>query len=739
YPGEDVVVTASRARAGISPVAFENVTADDIQRDFTVGDLPTVLNTTPNFYSFSDAGGNMGYTYTQIRGFDDKRISTYINGVPLNDPEDQYNYWVDLPDFTESVTDVQVQRGVGNSLYGDASFGGSINVVSNTLDMPQQASITAGYGEFFSDGEGIGGIYKQTIKYASGLMDGKWAVSGRFSKARSAGYRKNAWTDQWGYFFSVARLDPNMTTELQVFGGPMELRLTYLGIPKSMLDTDRRFNPFTYEHQTDNFNQPHYHLHNTYLLSRNATLYNTLYLIRGTGHYEEQVEGALFSDYNIDTTVTAGATTGLLSRKQSVDKYQLGWNPRLEIKHARGVHSFGGSFYYFESDHLGEVIWAQNITEPLDSRHPYYEYFGEKKVGSIFAQEFYKFTDNFSVQATAQLRYQDYDFDQVPIGAYQGYRYELDWLFFSPRLGLNYQLPTGRADRQANVYANFAISSRTPTDLAIYNAPDPYAFPSIEIESVSLSANGDSNFVFGDPTFKSERVYNLELGGNYRTPDWNVGANVYWMDFTDEIIAYGGINPSNYQPATTNADGSYKLGLELSGAYKPSQPWRISGNVSLNRYRIKDFTTTYAIYDPSFAVIGDTTVAFSDVKGLLFPEVLGNLVVDYETDRWRFTYRLRGVGKQYMEVLNLDSLAIDAYTVSSVQASYTIPQFLDLGSLTITGSVENLFDKEYLVSGYGWNYGVADGPGQPVSLIGEAEYYVAAERTLYGEITLSMF
>ncbi|MBD3403931.1 TonB-dependent receptor plug domain-containing protein, partial [candidate division GN15 bacterium] len=109
YPGEDVVVTASRARAGISPVAFENVTADDIQRDFTVGDLPTVLNTTPNFYSFSDAGGNMGYTYTQIRGFDDKRISTYINGVPLNDPEDQYNYWVDLPDFTESVTDVQVQ------------------------------------------------------------------------------------------------------------------------------------------------------------------------------------------------------------------------------------------------------------------------------------------------------------------------------------------------------------------------------------------------------------------------------------------------------------------------------------------------------------------------------------------------------------------------------------------------------------------------------------------------------
>jgi len=738
YPGEDIVVTAGRARAGLSPVAFENVTADDIDRDFTYGDLPVMLNTTPNFYSFADGGGKMGYTYTQIRGFDDKRIATYINGVPLNDPEDQYNYWVDLPDFTESVTDVQIQRGVGNSLYGDASFGGSINVVANTWEMPQQASFTAGYGEYTSAGNSVGGIYKQSVQYASGLIDGKWAFAGRYSKARTDGYRKNSWVDSWAYFLSVARLDPNMTTELQVFGGPMELRLTYLGIPGSLLETDRRFNPFTYEHQTDNFNQPHFHLHNTYTLSRQATLYNTLYYIRGKGSFEEQVLGATFSDYNIDTSTTDGETTGDLIRQQSVEKYQLGWNPRLEIKHDRGVHSFGGSFYYFESDHFGDVIWAQHITTDLDTRHEYYRYFGEKKVGSLFAQEFYRFTDRLSVQATAQLRYQKYDFDQVAMGAYEGYAYELDWFFFSPRLGLNYQLPLARRDVQANVYANFAIASRTPTDAAIYNATDPYAFPSINFDT-TLSTSGETVYNFTDPTFESERVYNLEFGGTYRTPTWTAGANVYWMDFADEIIPYGGINENNFQPATTNADGSYRLGLELSGAVQPNDAFRVTGNVSFNRYRIKDFTQTYEIYDNSFAVIGDTTVTFEDTKGLLFPDILGNLVVDYEQNNLRLTYRFRAAGKQYMEVQNLDSLAIDAYTVSSFQAAYTFENFLQLGDLTITGLIDNLFDKEYVVSGYGWNYAFAPTASDPVQLLGEAEYYVAAERSFYGEIRLAMF
>ena len=736
YEWDKILVTADRARPGISPIAFDNYSEDEIKRDFTVGDLPMLLNTTPNFYSFSDNGTNLGYTYTQIRGFDDKRIATYINGVPLNDPEDQYNYWVDLPDFVSNVTDIQVQRGVGNSLYGDASFGGSINVVTNTLGQKQSASLTTGFGQMYHDGKSIGETYKQSIDFSSGLINGRWAFGGRFSKTKTDGYREDSWVDSWSYYLSLARLDPNMSTELYIFGGPMKLHLTFLGADRGALATNRRYNPLTYEHETDNFNQPHYHLHNIVKLNDNATLFNTLYFIRGEGFYEQRRLDTLYEDFNIDTNRTSGIQRGDLNTQQQVAKYQVGWNPRLEIKHTNGTHSLGGSLYYFESDHWGEVVWAQNITGNLGSRHKYYQYYGEKIVGSIYGEEFYRLNDRLSLQTTAQMRYQKYDFKQNRIGLYKGFNYNLDWVFFSPRLGFNYQL-LNEIGRQANLYTNFAVSSRTATDAAIYDASNRYIFPSIEIESISLGASGDSIYHFGDPTFDAERVYDIELGGNYRTPKYSVGLNLYWMNFSNEIIPYGGINSSNGQIATVNADGSNRAGMELQGEYQPATAFKFNANLSINRYRIKDFAGTLPVYDSNFAYIGDTTVSFKDVKGLAFPEVLGNFIADYNYSNWRLTYRFRYAGKQYLELLNIDDWAIDAFAVSSVSASYTFNNFLKTGDLTFTATIDNLFDKEYEVSGYGWNYGTFD--GSTISLVGGAEYYVASERSWYGQIKLTLF
>jgi iron complex outermembrane receptor protein len=738
YPGEDVVVTADRARPGLTPLAFDNYSADDIERDFTHGDLPPLLNSTPNFYSWSDAGGNMGYTYTQIRGFDDKRIAAYINGVPLNDPEDQFNYWVDLPDFTENVTDVQVQRGVGNSLYGDASFGGSINVVTNTLELPRSVELTSGFGEFLSDGESVGKIYKQSVQFASGLVDGRWAFSGRFSKAKTDGYRESSWVDSWAYYVSAARLDPDMSTELQVFGGPMRLHLTFLGVDRATLADNRRYNPLSYEYETDNFSQPHYHLHNTWRLNDRATLLNTVYFIRGKGHFEQRHLDTLFETFNISPSMTGGATRGDIVQRQFVSKWQLGWNPRLELKHDRGNHTLGGSFYYFESDHTGEVTWAQPLVQLISSRWQYYQYFGVKKVGSLYAQEYYRFSDRLSVQATGQLRFQRYDFNQVPIGLYPGFVYDLDWFFFSPRLGFNYKLFDEPGARRANLYLNLAVSSRTPTDAAIYDASDPYSFPSIEISDSSMSS-GVTEYQFGNPTFSSERVYNIELGGAWRTPEYSLGVNLYWMDFTDEIIAYGGINPSNGQPATVNAEGSYRAGIEMQGDYRPVDEFGLSGSLSLNRYRIKDFEGALPIYDAAFNYVGDTVVSFEDVKGLGFPEYLANLSADYRRKEWRLTYRIRFIGRQYMELLNLEDVSIDPYSVSSLSAGYTVRGFLGAGDLVVTGTVDNLFDSQFEVSGYGWNYGAVNTLGDTPVLTGGGEYYVGAERSYFVQVRMRLF
>ena len=206
-PGGDVIVRSDRATQGETPVAFENFSRQDIDRDYKVGEFPLLLQSTPNVYAFSDGGSALGYSYIKIRGFDDKRVAVYINGVPLNDPEDQATYFVDLPDFASNITDIQIQRGVGNSLYGDASFGGSVNIATNAFARERSLSLSSGYGRYTVNEHPEGDLSKQTINFSSGLVDGRWLYGGRYSRQSTGGYRYGSWYEGWSYYLSAARLD----------------------------------------------------------------------------------------------------------------------------------------------------------------------------------------------------------------------------------------------------------------------------------------------------------------------------------------------------------------------------------------------------------------------------------------------------------------------------------------------------------------------------------------------------
>ncbi len=433
YPGQNIKVTAERAVTGLTPIAFSDVTRDQIKRDYSISEFPLLLETTPNLYAYADAGGGLGYSYMKIRGFDDKRISVYINGVPLNDPEDQATYFVDIPDFAADVTDIQVQRGIGNSLYGDASFGGSVNIASGGLERPRRITMTSGWGGFYDGNDFISDMRKQSVEFVSGLLDGRWSLTGRYSKQYSGGYRENSWYDGWAYYFSLARLDPKMTTTFNIYGGPMKMHLAYYGVDRATLALDRRSNPLWYPNETDNFDQPHYELHNTYQLNDRLTLRNTLYYIRGKGYYEQYKSGQSYYEYNIPSSA-ADRITGDLVTQKWVAKNQYGWNPRLDWDYKRGTTSVGGSFYYFNSDHWGQVVWAEGLNNTIDPEHRYYTYFGKKYFSSLYFHEYYYPTDRIRLMGNIQLKNLHYDFDQTRMGALYGYKYKLNWLFLSPRV-----------------------------------------------------------------------------------------------------------------------------------------------------------------------------------------------------------------------------------------------------------------------------------------------------------------
>jgi iron complex outermembrane receptor protein len=193
YPMEGLTVTAGRAMEKQTPVPFSTIDRAKIQEQYDFGEIPALLETTPNLYAYSDAGGGLGYSYLKIRGFDGRRVPVYINGIPLNDPEDHSLYFVDLPDFAGTVDNVQVQRGVGNSLYGDAAFGGAINMLTSPLAQARRFAAEFGYGGFLQGDSTVGLMRKTSVGFATGLLDNGWSLSGRWVDQYSGGYRAKSW------------------------------------------------------------------------------------------------------------------------------------------------------------------------------------------------------------------------------------------------------------------------------------------------------------------------------------------------------------------------------------------------------------------------------------------------------------------------------------------------------------------------------------------------------------------
>ncbi|MCP4632163.1 MAG: TonB-dependent receptor [candidate division Zixibacteria bacterium] len=686
YPGQNIKVTAERAEMRLSPISYSDFSKNDIERDYMISELPLLLETTPNLYSYADAGGGLGYSYIKIRGFDDKRIAVYINGVPLNDPEDHATYFVDIPDFAADVSDIQVQRGVGNSLYGDASFGGSINITSSGLERPRKISIATGYGQFSSNHNFVSEMRKQSVEYSSGLIDGRWSFAGRYSKMYSGGYRENSWSDSRAYYFSLSRLDENMTTTINIYGGPMKMHLAYYGVDRGTMSINRRSNSaygLDYENATDNFDQPHYELHNTFSISEGLQFKNTLYYIRGKGYYEQFKDERDVDEYNIqpENLADPSLTEVDLVRQKWVTKNQYGWNPRFDWNYDKGKATFGLSYYHFNSEHWGQVVWAENLLGNINPRNRYYEYFGKKNFVSMYALNYYNLSDKIRLMSNIQLKYLRYDFNRNALGAYSSESFDLDWLFLSPRIGLTYLL-----NDKTDLFFSFAISSREPADQTIFEADEPDTAPSI---------------INGKLTADSERVYDFELGGNWNNDNAKLGLNLFWMEFVDEIIPQGGLD-DNGRAILGNADRSIHAGIELDGTYKINKYLSISGNGSFNYNRIKK----YFIYnDTDWDGTVDDTTDFSDNPVAGFPNYLANLIIDWNKSPLHLTYRLRAVDKQYIENGGIDDLAIDPYLLSSISFSVPLGKIGDNGFLTLSARMNNIFNEIYEQSGYAYEWG----------------------------------
>jgi iron complex outermembrane receptor protein len=220
--GPAVTVVSTRATDRETPVAFATLSNQDLNARYFAQDLPVLLSELPSTTFYSENGNGIGYNYLSIRGFDQRRISVLINGVPQNDPEDHNVYWIDFPDLLANIQDIQVQRGAGSAFYGPPAIGGSVNILTSNFSSERRLSVYAGGGSYNTQ--------KLLLAFNSGLLKNQYILSGRVSRIQSDGYRDRSWVDLKSYFLGAARVGEKSITRLHFYGGPIEDHLAYYGV-----------------------------------------------------------------------------------------------------------------------------------------------------------------------------------------------------------------------------------------------------------------------------------------------------------------------------------------------------------------------------------------------------------------------------------------------------------------------------------------------------------------------------
>jgi len=697
---DDIVVTDSRYE-GATRLNVTNVTREDLERREPDLELPLLLNSLPGVYSYSDAGSGLGYTYLKIRGFDQRRVGVLLDGIPLNDPEDHQVWWVDLVDLPESVQDIQVQRGVTNSIGGMTAIGGTVNIVARDLAEAPEGKVSLGAGSY--------GFARQMISYQTGALGGGLNSSFRLSRQESDGYRERSGYEGWGFFWSGQHESARSTTRVNVYTARELTHHAWDAVPESVLRTDRRANMETYHNAVDDFRQPHYELHNTWYLAESLSLTNRLYYIQGEGFYENYKEDARAGNYALDRLGLDPDQDVDLIRRKWVRKDHAGWVPSLHWRQGeRGRLLFGGDVYTFHSNHWGDVLWVEGFTPgDFTSQFKYHEYTGDKDQYSIYANQRVDLARGLILTADLHFQHKKYRFEQQEVGNFTGadrHAYTVDYDFFNPKGALNWELPGDVGGGTLALYGTVGVNHREPTDNELFDTwlsgSDLGVEPLFNDRREVLRPDGTVDHVeWSNPKVRYERVVDYELGTGWRSGNVSVTLGGYWMDFRDEIVPYGGVNDDG-SGIRGNAGRTRHRGLELGVRARPARDHALAVAASRSWDEFEEFIFTD--WDGTVADLSGNPIA-------LFPEHL--LLADWTAD-WRpgvrTRLRVRNTGKQYLDNTGDGDRTIDAWTTLDLSLWLALGDlgWRALDGATVFAHLRNLADTEYETWGYwyGENY-----------------------------------
>lgn len=581
---------------------------------FNKGQEPSfMLSNRPSVFAYSDTGNEYGYAYFRMRGMDQTRVNMTMDGMPLNEGEDMGVYFSNYPDMIASMRSVKVESGAGISGNGVAGYAGTIDFESVNLKHDTISSVYAGYGSF--------NTFKSSVEYNSGLK-GKWAVHFKATQQQSDGYRDHAYNNSQSAFAKVGYFfNDRHSIDLLSFIGQSRNGQGWIGSSLEEIITNDRANGCT-EAETDKFMQNINKLQYKGTVSDNVTLTASLYYNQLKGHYYFDVDN--FMQKVVGTT---WQNTG------EVDCYNLryhmiGSNVAAKVYFRNFALTTSVNASTFNRRHIG----TNNLgTDEMWNNKGY------KNDVNLFAKGEYSYK---GLKVVGNIQYRHANFDYRGDVAFD--KVNWDFLNWSGNISFHF-------NKVHSVYASATQTHREPTRSDMFG--------------------GEENLI-EVVTTQAESVIDYELGYNVTSNKVTGNLNLYYMDFSNELILNGEMG-TNGLPIRENVEKSYRTGVELNLTYEP-----VKGLVLSN-------TTSYSINK----VETDTET----LNHTMSPTWLVNQSVVYGFKGFEFGVDMKYRSKMYFDLTN--QYELKSSLRFGANATYTYKDF------TFGAHVNNLFNERSFSNG----------------------------------------
>ncbi len=686
---EDIEVSAMRVQqTTLSTAIIKN---DALNRDNTGQNLPYLLTTTPGLQVTSDDGLGVGYTYFRVRGTDHTRINMTVNEVPLNDQESQTVFWVNMTDMGSSISQVDVQRGVGTSTSGSA-FGASLNMQTNMLDSVSRLTLAFNGGMY--------NTFREMVN-AHASISNRWMMNARFTKVNSDGFLYRTKSDLYSWYGDIGWYGQRTQVILRAFGGSEHTGMGWEGVDYNTAygigGADRRYNPageYTvpdsrgndstvyYPNQTDNYSQQHGQLTINHRFTQRLSLTATFHYTHGSGYYEQYKK----KKYSYWGLPDSGKSYGMYQKW--LENHFAGFMISGKYISEPVDVQIGAAANNYLGHHWGQLEYlATPAAQQLPVHYEYYRNAANKIDANAYIKANWrvinKSQEKLAIYGDLQYRFVRYTMWGVNDETMTELPLSRDFHFFNPKAGLTYQ------NHGHTLSASFAIANRDPSR-------------SNYTENIAYDA---ATKTYSGRMPQAETLYDYELGYQYAHARFNIGVNLYFMDYDNQLVLTGEYNDVG-KYLTTNVKDSYRMGAELTAGVRITDWMRWEGNIVVSRNKIRNYKQYIDLYDNQDnwnwagqdSIVGEVTIAFS-------PTITALSLFTFEYAGFTGTIQTNVTGRQFLDNTMDKNAMLKAFTTTNVNLQYNLPMKQWLGhrrgvpDLKLLCQLNNIFNMKYASNG----------------------------------------